>query len=128
MEDLKELRKETIEKLEEVKNNLSYDMQDNYTNMINTMIDYDNEAQDTLYLSDKVNETMEIVDDELLEYYLQQNNDPQRLFYATAGLEFADDIYKINAYGNLENVESSDFEYCIDDAIDSLKDAIERNE
>ena len=125
--ELNKLRKDTIKQLEDVKNNLGYDMETNYCNMINTMIDYDNEAQDRVYLSDNARDSLNILDDELLEYYLKENNGMERLFYATRGLEFADSIYKIDAYGNLENVYEEDFESCIDDAIESLKEAIEED-
>lgn len=125
LQELQELRKETIKELEELKNNLSCDMETNYCNMINIMIDYDNQAQDRLYISDNARESLNILDEEELEYYLKENGGMERLFYATRDLEFADSIYKIDAYGNLENVYNEDFESCIDDAIESLNDAIE---
>ena len=38
MKNLNKLKKETIKKLEELKDNLGYDNEENYCNMINTMI------------------------------------------------------------------------------------------
>lgn len=125
MKNIKELRKETIKKLEELKNNLSYSTEENYCDMINIMIDYDNEAQDKLYLDDMRREILKVVDEELLPYYLESNNDPQRLFYAMMQVEYADDLYKVNAYGNLENIKPEDFELCIDEAINRLKESLE---
>lgn len=75
MKNLNELKKETIKKLEEIKNNLSYDNEENYANMVNTMIDYDNEAQDSLYLYDTTQELVEFVDDEILKYLIKENSD-----------------------------------------------------
>ena len=123
-QELKKLRKETIKKLKEVKDNLGYDTEENYCNMINTAIDYDNEAQDSLYLCDQVYNYINVVDDETITYYLENNGGLQRLFYATRGLEYADDLYQIDAYGNLCNIEKSDFEICIDELIDELEDAL----
>ena len=71
MENLRQLKIKTIEKLNELKNNLSYDNEDNYYEMINIMIDYDNEAQDDLYLHDSINDNVEFVDDESLKYYVE---------------------------------------------------------
>lgn len=124
----KELKEETIKKLEELKNNLSYDYEENYCNMINIMIDYDNEAQDDLYLHDMCRELVDIVDEELLQYYLEyqfKTFGVERLFYITQCLEHADTIYKVNGYGNLENVDNDDFIYCIDEAINQLKESME---
>lgn len=75
MKNLNELKKETIKKLEKIKNNLSYDNEENYVNMVNTMIDYDNEAQDSLYLYDTTQELVEFVDDEILTYLIKENSD-----------------------------------------------------
>lgn len=72
MKNLNELKKETIKKLEEIKSNLSYDNEENYANMVNTMIDYDNEAQDSLYLYDTTQELVEFVDDEILKYLIEK--------------------------------------------------------
>lgn len=126
MENLKELRKETIKKLEEVKNNLSYNNDKNYCDMINTLIDYDNEAQDNLYLYDRIQEMTEFVDDEMLNNYLiKENSDSiSRLRYFINNTQ-DDDIYKLDGYGNLENVDKQDFEDCIDEAIDILKESLE---
>ena len=46
MKNLNNLKKETIKKLEELKDNLSYNYENDYCDMVNIMIDYDNEAQE----------------------------------------------------------------------------------
>lgn len=129
MENLKQLRSETIKKLEEVKENLrKNDNETNYCNMINTLIDYDNEAQDNLYLSDRYHELLEIVDEELIQYYLEnqfKSFGMERAAYIFAGINYSDSIYKINTYGNLENVTDKDFRICIDEMLEILKNAIE---
>ena len=127
MANLRQLKIKTIEKLNELKNNLSYDNEENYCNMVNIMIDYDNEAQDDLYLHDSINDNVEFLDEELLKYYIEyqfKTFGTERLFYMTQCLEYSDSLYKVNAYGNLENVEKDDFIYCIDSALDKLKESL----
>lgn len=125
MKNLIELKKETIKKLEEIKKNLSYDNGENYRNMVNTMIDYDNEAQDDLYLYDTTQELIEFVDEEILEYLINQNKDSLSRLRYFINDTYDDSIYKLNGYGNLENVERDDFIYCIDEAISKLKESME---
>lgn len=128
MKNLNELKKETIKKLEEVKNNLSYDNEENYCNMINTMIDYDNEAQDNLYLYDTTQELVEFVDDETLQYYVDyqvKSFGLDRLFYMFNGVNNVCGIYVVDGYGNLRDVEWDDFKYCIDEVITKLKESLE---
>lgn len=131
MSNLKELRKNTIKKLEELKDNLSYDNEENYCNMVNTLIDYDNEAQDNLYLYDNVRDYVDFVDEELLQYYVEYQFKEfgiDRLFYMTRQLENADTIYVVDGYGNLRNCEKSDFEYCIEETIERLEEALKDDE
>lgn len=125
MENLNKLKKETIKKLEEIKNNLSYNNEENYTNMINTMIDYDNEAQDNLYLYDSTQELVNFVDDEILSYLIKENSDSVSRLRCFINDTNDDNIYKLNGYGNLENVDKNDFEFCIDEAITTLKESLE---
>lgn len=125
MKNSNELKKETIKKLEEIKNNLSYNNEENYTKMINTMIDYDNEAQDNLYLYDTTQELVNFVDDEILSYLIKENSDSVSRLRCFINDTNDDNIYKLNGYGNLENVDINDFEFCIDEAITTLKESLE---
>lgn len=89
--------------------------------MVNICVDYDNSAQDKLYISDTVKEVVTWVDDEILEYLIEQcNNDITRLRYFI-GDTYGADIYKLDVYGNLENVDMNDIIECIDEAIELLK-------
>ena len=118
------MKEETIKKLKELKDNLSYDNEENYCDLVNILIDYDNEMQDKLYLHDHLNDYLEIVDEETMQYYLEyqfKTFGTERLFYMTRCLDYADSIYKVNAYGNLENVTQDDFTYVIDEMIELLE-------
>lgn len=126
--ELTKLRKGTIKKLEEVKKNLNYDFDENYKNMINALIDYDNEAQDDLYLYDTCRECVDFVDDETLQYYIEYQVKTfgyDRLFYMFQGVDNVCGLYVIDGYGNLRDVEMFDFEYCIDKAIEKIKESLE---
>lgn len=119
-----ELKEKTIKKLEELKEKLSgQTYEENYCDLVNTLVDYDNEAHDNLYLYDCMHEIVEFVDDEIMEYLIKEcNNDIDRL-RCFIGDTHSDYIYKLDGYGNLENVTDDDFEYCIDNAIEQLKGA-----
>lgn len=128
---LNQLRKETIKKLEEVKNNLSYNMEENYGNMVNTMIDYDNEAQDDIYLYDTCQERNDFVDDETLGCYVDyqiKTFGKDRYFYMFNQVNNVCGIYRIDGYGNLTDVDNEILECCIDEAIEQLNDAITESE
>lgn len=126
--ELKKLRKATVKKLEEFKSNLNYDIEEDYRSMINIMIDYDNEAQDNLYLYDTIQELFDFVDDETLEYYIDyqiKTFGKDRYFYMFRGVNNACGVYIIDGYGNLRDVTSDDLIMCIDEAIEKLKESKE---
>lgn len=118
------LKKETIKKLEELKEKLpSMDYENIYCDLDNILIDYDNEAQDNLYLSDSLSELVDFVDDEIMGYLIEDcENDIDRL-RCFIGDTYTSSLYKANAYGNLENVSDDDFIYCIDEIIKRLEES-----
>lgn len=126
---LKQLRKETIKKLKELKDNLSYDNMTNYTDMINTLIDYDNNAQDNLYLYDNILQYYNFVDDELISYIIEDDKkrygyydlDRLRCFINDTR---SDDIYILDGYGNLENIDDGVIIDCINQSIETLEENI----
>ena len=127
--NLTRLRKDTIKKLKEIKDNLkSWNTEEDYTSIINTLIDYDNEAQDSLYLYDNAQETTEIVDDETLPYYVDYQIKTfgiDRYFYMFSGVDNVCGLYVVDGYGNLRDIEDYDLECMIDDAITSLEEALQ---
>ena len=126
MKNLNKLKKETIKKLEELKDNLSYNYENDYCDMVNIMIDYDNEAQDDLYLYDITQEIVEFVDDELLKDYVDYQITTfgyDRLFYMFNNVNNVCGLYVVDGYGNLRDVEQEDIIYCINEAITKLKES-----
>lgn len=123
------LKRKTIAELKEIKNTLSYDNEENYRRMINTLIDYDNEAQDNLYLYDSIQEMYNFIDDELLTYHIEAIKDSYGYYDLTRLRYFInntydDSIYYLDGYGNLENVTTDDISYCIDEAIEKLEESM----
>lgn len=117
-------KEELIKQLENLKENLSSKTNEqNYCDLVNTLIDYDNENQ--TYLYDTLREFYEFIDEELLEYLIQEEskNGLTRL-RCFINDTYDDDIYLLNAYGNLENVNDDTFSSAIDEMIDYINDNI----
>lgn len=120
---MKELLK-VKEKLENLKNNLSYDLEENYCNLVNTLIDYDNETQgnNSIYLYDLLQESYDFIDNELLEELAKNEikfGGVERLRYFLNDT-YNDDLYLINGYGNLENVDNEKMKEAIEFVIDEI--------
>ena len=111
-----------IEELLELKNDLSYDQSGNYSKIWNACADYDNNHRG-VYLTDRIIEK-DFVTEELLEYIVKENaTDLSRLRYFI-GDTYDDDIYRLDGYGNLANVDTDDFEDLIDELTEYLADDI----
>lgn len=124
--NMKNLKKETIKKLEEIKDNLNYDNSENYANIINTLIDYDNDAQDEVYLYDNIVQLIDIVDDETLQYYVDyqiKTFGQDRYFYMFNQVNNICGVYVIDGYGNLRDITQDDLIEMIDESIDRLKES-----
>lgn len=119
MKELMEVKK----KLEYLKSNLSYDVDDNYCDLVNTLIDYDNKTQgeNNIYLYDLLQEHYDFIDNDLLEYTIREElkNGIERL-RCFLNDTYSDTLYLINAYGNLENVDNDTIKEAIDFMIDEV--------
>lgn len=116
-EDLE--RAEFIEQLKNLKADLSYDMEKNYCDIWNACADFDNEHSGS-YLTDKITE-YDFVTEELLEYIVKENATDLSRLRCFIGKTYDADIYMLDGYGNLQNVEDSDFENLIDDLVSDLQ-------
>ena len=67
----------------------------------------------------------DFVDDEVLEYIVKKESlggiSRLRCFI---GDTYDANLYRLDGYGNLANVDNSDFEYLIDDIVQSLEEDI----
>ena len=74
-----------------------------------------------MYLYDTCRELVAFVDDEILDYLIKENSSDINRLRCFIGDTYSDTIYKVNDYGNLENVEQDDFSYVIDEMIELLE-------
>lgn len=116
-EDLE--RAEFIEQLKILKADLSYDMEKNYCDIWNACADFDNEHRGS-YITDKITE-YDFVTEDLLEYIVKENATDLSRLRCFIGNTYDADIYMLDGYGNLQNVEESDFENLIDDIVSDLQ-------
>ena len=116
-------KREFIEQLGILKDGLGWDMEENYANLWNACADYDNNHRG-LYLTDRI-QAYDFVDDEILEYIVKEQSlggvSRLRCFI---GDTYDANLYRLDGYGNLANVDNSDFEYLIDDIVQSLEEDI----
>ena len=116
-------KREFIEQLGILKDGLGWDMEENYANLWNACADYDNNHRG-LYLTDRI-QAYDFVDDEILEYIVKEQSlggvSRLRCFI---GDTYDANLYRLDGYGNLANVDNSDFEYLINDIVQSLEEDI----
>lgn len=115
---------ELIKKLKELKGNLkNMDYENIHCELINTLSDYDyDNKHDNIYLVDYYKELLEVADNEILEYLLQDIGADLPRLRCFISDTYNAEIYLLNGYGNLENISYSDFESAINDLIDNIKE------
>ena len=117
---------EKLEQLEEFKstiiNRCNYD---NYHQLYSLCSELESDCN--LYLTDRLGEE-NFVCDEMEDYFIKENSDSiERLRYFINDT-YDDGIYKLDGYGNLANVDDSDFERICDDLIDMVKEYYDEDE
>ena len=116
-------KREFIEQLGILKNGLGWDMEENYANLWNACADYDNNHRGS-YLTDRIQE-YDFVDDEVLDYILvEQSKNGLSSLRCFIGDTYNAGLYRLDGYGNLANVDNSDFEYLIDDIVQTREEDI----
>lgn len=110
--------KEQIENVD-----IKYPLDECYALMQNTMIDYWNDTQD--FFAEEYFE--DYVDDEIVKEYITEivrNDDLNRLYYFLNGSDFTAELFRIDAYGNLKNIDTCDMEALKQDLLDEINDKI----
>lgn len=118
MEKLKEF-KERIEEIES-----SYDYDAYYTELYNTTIDYMNESQDWDF---------EQVFDDIISYDVAEDiakNELEqggliRLYYFLGDANLNNDVFKIDGYGNLKDINKDDLDHIKEQIIDEINEKLE---
>lgn len=111
----KEQLKEIIENID-----ITYNYEETYTNLYNAVIDYMNDTQD--FELDYLFE--DFIDynfaEEQAKYELEQGG-LVRLWYFLGNANLNYDLFRINGYGNLENIEKDDLEYLKSEILNNLE-------
>lgn len=121
---MKELR-ELKERIENIK--IDYDYEESYTNLYNTVIDYMNDTQDfdLEYLFENFIDyetAEEIAKNEL------QNGGLVRLRYYLGDVNLNDEIFKLDGYGNLENITIEDLNNLKDEILENINNKLAESE
>lgn len=121
---MKELR-ELKERIENIK--IDYDYEESYTNLYNTVIDYMNDAQDfdLEYLFE------DFIDYETAEEIAKNelnNGGLVRLSYYLGDTNLNDEIFKLDGYGNLENIDIDDLNNLKDEILENINDKLAESE
>lgn len=113
--DLKELKKR-IEDIE-----IGYDYEDNYCKLYNTCIDYENNTQkfDFDYLFEDF--ISYDIAEEMAKNEIEQGG-LERLYYFLGNANLNNNMFKINGYGNLEDITINDFRYLKEEILKTIKD------
>ena len=121
MEKLREL-KEKIESIE-----IDYDYEESYTNLYNTVIDYMNDTQD--FDLDYLFE--DFIDYETAEEIARnelQNGGLIRLRCYLEDVNLNDEIFKLDGYGNLENIDIDDLNNLKDEILENINNKLAESE
>lgn len=123
---MKELLKEFKNKIEKIE--VTYDYDQTYTDLLNACIDFQNETQ--CWEFESIFD--EIVDYELAEErakYELENNGLIRLYYFLGDtIIYGNEVFRINAYGNLENINKDDLENLKQEILDKIEELLENKE
>lgn len=121
MKELREL-KERVENID-----ITYDYEESYCNLKNAVIDYMNNTQDWDF--DYIGEN--IIDYELAEeqakYELEQGG-LIRLYYFLGDANLNNNLFKVDGYGNLEDIDISDLKNMKEEILDLINDKLSESE
>lgn len=110
-------KKELIKKIEEIE--ITYDYEESYNNLYNTCVDYMNDSQDF---------SLEYLFEEIVSYdYVEEMAKSElehgglvRLYYFLGNANCNNYIFRINGYGNLEDITKDDLDNLKQEILDEL--------
>ncbi len=119
---MKQLLKKLLQKINEIE--ITYDYEETYNNLYNACADFGNDSGcwelDSLFEDYYSYDVVE----EIVKHELETGG-LYRLKYFLAGSELRNEIFRINAYGNLEDIHKDDLDLLKEDIIDKIKELIE---
>lgn len=117
---------ELKDKIEEIE--ITYDYEDTYCNLYNTVIDYENETQDWDFeylFEDYV--SYDVAED-IAKNKLENNGGLVRLYYFLGDANLNNSMFKIDGYGNLEDINKEDLECLKDEILNIINNKLEEQE
>lgn len=116
------------EKLEELKEKIesadSWNYEEYYTEMRNATIDYMNDTQ-TWDFEEMFDDVIDYeIAEEQAKYELEQGG-LVRLYYFLGNANCNNDIFKIDGYGNLQDIKKDDLDYIKEEIIDKIDEMLE---
>jgi hypothetical protein len=119
---MNDLKKELIDKLEEYNiDNYYKDLDEIYNDLYNLVIDYMNESQDW---------SLEYLFEDFIDYsfaeerakYELENGGLIRLYYFLGDANLNNSLFRIDGYGNLEDINRDDLKTLKEEILDELKE------
>lgn len=109
--------KEKIEKIE-----ITYDYDETYSKLYNTVIDYMNESQDWSF-EDLFNDFIDYeIAEEIAKQELERGGLERLRYYINDTTFFDSEIFKIDGYGNLSNIYKNDLNFLKSEILDKIEE------
>ena len=113
-----------MNKLKELKNKIenievTYDYEETYNNLYNTCIDYMNETQDW-FLEEIFDDIISYETAEEIAKVELEKGGLIRLYYFLGNANLERDMFRINGYGNLEDLTFNDLEDLKEEILDRI--------
>ena len=122
---MKKLLKKLLQKIESIE--ITYDYEETYNNLYDACANFGNDSGcwefDTLFEDYYSYDVVE----EIVKHELETGG-LYRLKYFLAGSELRNEIFRINAYGNLEDIHKDDLDFLKEEIIDKIKELLENEE
>lgn len=113
-------KQELKNKIENIKITYEYDYEEIYTSLYNTVIDYMNDTQDF---------ELEYLFEDFITYDSAEDRAKWelekgglfRLYYFLGNANLNNSLFKINGYGNLEDISKEDLDYLKEQILESIE-------
>lgn len=117
--DIKEFKK----KIEGI--DITYDYYKTYADLYNACIDYQNESQEWEF-EELFNDFLDYKTAEEMAKNELEKGGLIRLYYFMGDCNFNNEMFRVNGYGNLEDISIDDLKYLKDEILENINDIIKK--